>query len=170
MRQWLRIWPEFFEKRLQSSKSFLGPTKHERSQCRSYSNNDGPSTFDAIRATVKQGALLAFHSDNHEVPLDEKHRFPMTKYRLTRLALEADTSVQGLLEIREVTWQKELPDLGHAHKSPQPCTHQCLAIRCINDLTNGLTQFFLPRHHKQQRKSSRLRTTQLMYSVSSRGS
>jgi len=65
----------------------------------------------------------------------------MTKYRLTRLALEADTSVQGLLEIREVTWQRELAGLGHAHRYPQTCTHQCLTIRCNHELTNGLICF-----------------------------
>ena len=34
--------------------------------------------------------------------MPEKHRFPMRKYRLTREALQADASVQHLIEVREV--------------------------------------------------------------------
>ena len=37
-----------------------------------------------------------------EVDMPEKHRFPMRKYRLTRETLQADPSVQSLIEVREV--------------------------------------------------------------------
>ena len=34
--------------------------------------------------------------------MPEKHRFPMRKYRLTREALQADPSLDNLIEVREV--------------------------------------------------------------------
>ena len=34
--------------------------------------------------------------------MPEKHRFPMRKYRMTREALQADSSLQNLIEVREV--------------------------------------------------------------------
>lgn len=71
-------------------------------QHRSFATVNAESPLDTINAPSQPGALLAFHSDKHEVPLDEKHRFPMSKYRLTRVALESDTSTKGLIEIREV--------------------------------------------------------------------
>ncbi len=80
-------------------------TFHRRSdvlQHRSSATANFESPIDTISAPSHPGALLAFHSDKHEVPLDEQHRFPMSKYRLTRLALEADPSINGLIEIREV--------------------------------------------------------------------
>ena len=38
-----------------------------------------------------------------DVGLPDKHRFPMRKYRMTREALQADSSMQDLIEAREVT-------------------------------------------------------------------
>ena len=67
------------------------------------SSNASPGDdFDNLKAPASKKSLLAYSSDNHEVPLPDKHRFPMAKYALTRQALQADASLQGLLEIREV--------------------------------------------------------------------
>ena len=43
--------------------------------------------------------LRLYFSDWAEVRLPDKHRFPMDKYRATRLALEADMSLRGRVEI-----------------------------------------------------------------------
>lgn len=44
--------------------------------------------------------LIAFCADHHEVPLPEDHRFPMTKYRATRMLLEGDIQLRDILETR----------------------------------------------------------------------
>ncbi|KAG0568948.1 hypothetical protein KC19_6G054300 [Ceratodon purpureus] len=41
--------------------------------------------------------LLAFYADHYVVPLPEGHRFPMTKYRATRLLLEGDEQLRDIL-------------------------------------------------------------------------
>ena len=43
--------------------------------------------------------LRTYHADWAEVILPDGHRFPMEKYRATRLALEADGSLRGKMEI-----------------------------------------------------------------------
>lgn len=43
--------------------------------------------------------LRTYYADWAEVILPDKHRFPMEKYRATRLALEADRSLAGKLEL-----------------------------------------------------------------------
>ncbi len=43
------------------------------------------------------------HMRLQDVGLPDKHRFPMRKYRMTREALQADSSMQDLIEAREVT-------------------------------------------------------------------
>lgn len=63
--------------------------------------------FNAVRAPTDPSSLLAFHSDTQLVSLPKKHRFPMAKYKLTRQALEEDTSLEGLIEIREVSSSPE---------------------------------------------------------------
>ena len=45
---------------------------------------------------------LKSHMRLQDVGLPDKHRFPMRKYRLTREALQADTSMQDIIETREV--------------------------------------------------------------------
>lgn len=54
----------------------------------------------ACRKVVGHGDRSALSVQ--EVDMPEKHRFPMRKYRLTREALQADPSVQHLIEVREV--------------------------------------------------------------------
>ena len=43
--------------------------------------------------------LRVYHADWVEVKLPEGHRFPMDKYKATRLALESDASLAGKMEI-----------------------------------------------------------------------
>ena len=43
--------------------------------------------------------LRVYHADWAEVKLPEGHRFPMDKYKATRLALESDASLAGKMEI-----------------------------------------------------------------------
>ena len=42
------------------------------------------------------------HMRLQDVGLPDKHRFPMRKYRMTREALQADSSIQDMIEAREV--------------------------------------------------------------------
>ncbi len=129
--------------------------------CRAFATTHESSLFDAIRAPSKPGVLLAFHSDNHEVPLEEKHRFPMSKYRLTRLALEGDATVKDLMEIREV----ELP------RNPCP-THMQNRFSKFIFKPGALAEWrgTVFRRHKQQRRIWRLRMTQAMCGGSLRDS
>lgn len=116
MRQSMRMWAQVFEiSSLATGRKGVSWGEHHRFQCRALSSTGAGSFSDAIRAPGKQNVLLAFHSDNQEVPLDEKHRFPMSKYRLTRLALEEDASVRDLIEIREVTNSTRAPYLHHSN-------------------------------------------------------
>ena len=45
------------------------------------------------------------HMHLQDVGLPDKHRFPMRKYRMTREALQADASMQDMIEAREVIVQ-----------------------------------------------------------------
>ncbi|MCO5554099.1 hypothetical protein L7F22_007625 [Adiantum nelumboides] len=54
-------------------------------------------TKKAALEVGRGGALAAFYADNNVVSLPDGHRFPMDKYRATRLMLEDDTSLVDLL-------------------------------------------------------------------------
>ena len=73
-----------------------------RASCRAASGS-GRSAQSAGKepSTVPAPAppLRLYFSDWAEVRLPDKHRFPMDKYRATRLALEADMSLRGRVEI-----------------------------------------------------------------------
>ncbi len=64
--------------------------------------------------TAARERLLAFYSDQHVVPLDEKHRFPMDKYARTRAALEHDASLADKLELQPAP-AASLDDLCAVH-------------------------------------------------------
>ena len=114
MRLCMRKWQQLFENSsLATCRKITCWERPHRNDCRTFSTTDAGSFSDAIRAPGKSGVLLAFLSDNHEVPLDDKHRFPMSKYRLTRLALEQDANVRDLIEIREVTDSTEAHEFHH---------------------------------------------------------
>ena len=44
--------------------------------------------------------MVTLYADWAEVPLPPGHRFPMHKYRETRLILEGDASLAGRIELR----------------------------------------------------------------------
>lgn len=161
MRQRLSLWSQLLKT---SQKCLTKDTSFQKKytwRVRSYATDNANSPLDALTAPSHPGALLAFHSDKHEVPLDEKHRFPMSKYRLTRLALEADPSIRGLIETREVDIH-----LGWQHMNSQLL--HTLSSSCARNLQEQLTaNIFFLRHHLRQRRNSLLRMTQLMYSGSS---
>ncbi len=53
----------------------------------------------SVRAAALQ-PVPCFYADWAEVPLPEGHRFPMHKYRTTRVQLEEDASLCGKLDLR----------------------------------------------------------------------
>ncbi|KAH7315879.1 hypothetical protein KP509_21G069300 [Ceratopteris richardii] len=58
---------------------------------------------DTKKAALQVGggrSLVAFYADNNVVPLPSGHRFPMEKYRATRLMLEEDASMEHILITR----------------------------------------------------------------------
>ncbi|CAM6117926.1 unnamed protein product [Calypogeia fissa] len=63
----------------------------------SYNVNHKSSTREAALAVKHCAGLLAFYADHHVVPLPPDHRFPMTKYRATRMLLEEDASLLNIL-------------------------------------------------------------------------
>ncbi|GLC47189.1 hypothetical protein PLESTB_001622600 [Pleodorina starrii] len=46
------------------------------------------------------GVLVAYYADHWRVPLPPGHRFPMEKYAATHGSLEADPSLEGLVQLR----------------------------------------------------------------------
>lgn len=58
------------------------------------------STLEAAMEGGEGDGLLAFYSDHEEVQLPEGHRFPMDKYRKTRLMLESDASLSEIVTLR----------------------------------------------------------------------
>ncbi|CAI7780791.1 unnamed protein product, partial [Closterium sp. NIES-54] len=57
------------------------------------------STREAAEAAGCGKGLLAFYADHHVVPLPDGHRFPMDKYRTTRLLLQSDASLDRILAV-----------------------------------------------------------------------
>ncbi|XP_024531872.1 uncharacterized protein LOC112346644 [Selaginella moellendorffii] len=55
------------------------------------------TTLQAAIAAGKGPTLIAFYADHHVVPLPKGHRFPMDKYRATRMILEEDLLLRNLL-------------------------------------------------------------------------
>ncbi|CAI5968643.1 unnamed protein product [Closterium sp. NIES-64] len=65
------------------------------------------STREAAVAAGRGKGLLAFYADHHVVPLPAGHRFPMDKYRSTRLLLQSDASLDRILAVHPaplVSW------------------------------------------------------------------
>jgi hypothetical protein len=49
-------------------------------------------------SALENPALRTYYADWAEVQLPDKHRFPMEKYKATRLALQGDLSLAGKME------------------------------------------------------------------------
>ncbi|CAI5473026.1 unnamed protein product [Closterium sp. Yama58-4] len=67
------------------------------------------STREAAEAAGRGKGLLAFYADHHVVPLPDGHRFPMDKYRTTRLLLQSDASLVRILAVHPaplVSWEE----------------------------------------------------------------
>jgi acetoin utilization deacetylase AcuC-like enzyme len=62
----------------------------------SSSSTEGKKEEDASISGGEDG-LLGFYSDNQVVTLPQGHRFPMDKYRATRLLLEGDLQLRSIL-------------------------------------------------------------------------
>ncbi|KAH8941249.1 hypothetical protein BDL97_14G027900 [Sphagnum fallax] len=62
----------------------------------SSSSTEGKKAEDASISGGEDG-LLGFYSDNQVVTLPQGHRFPMDKYRATRLLLEGDLQLRSIL-------------------------------------------------------------------------
>ena len=105
--------------------------------------------LSAVEAPVQRGKLLAYHSDHHVVPLPPQHRFPMDKYRMTRLALQADVASFRSLDIREAR------ALLHAGTSTWPLcgSHHCSVAGCFQCLSRLTSWHALSRRHRPLRMS-----------------
>ncbi|CAI5478409.1 unnamed protein product [Closterium sp. Yama58-4] len=67
------------------------------------------STREAAVAAGRGKGLVAFYADHHVVPLPAGHRFPMDKYRTTRLLLQSDASLDRILAVHPaplVSWEE----------------------------------------------------------------
>eukprot|EP00250_Pteridium_aquilinum_P016049 c22914_g1_i1 orf=790-1899(-) len=63
----------------------------------------GSTLTDTKKAALEAGKgaeLVAFYADHHVVNLPQGHRFPMDKYRATRLMLEDDASLSNIFVTR----------------------------------------------------------------------
>ena len=73
-----------------------------RASCRAASSSGRSARSagtEAPTAPAPAPPLRLYFSDWAKVNLPDKHRFPMDKYRATRLALEADMSLRGRVEM-----------------------------------------------------------------------
>ncbi|KAI5067513.1 hypothetical protein GOP47_0018041 [Adiantum capillus-veneris] len=86
------------------------------------------SLSDTKKAALEVGkgvGLVAFYADNNVVSLPDGHRFPMDKYRATRLMLEDDASLVNLLT---------------THVSPAASTQELCVVheeRYLHNILNG---------------------------------